>query len=235
MSANFIDDYVSLIAKSKTNSSSKRKRSSLPEDVGDELDGPWAPVTSVETVVPVLTLSDGDNPQSNKEQVEPTPIPSTKTASDEKPAPSDMPNEEAIDDPTMHIVEPDEEAEKWEKVNERKLTFTLPPRPPRGSVASSAKTTFHGPEEVDYQGRSWTAAPSGIRPEEEFGDHDCFIPKKCIRKFTGHTKGVHAIEFFPGTGHLLLSCSMDGKCKIWDVYEDRNVRRTYVGHTEAVR
>ena len=28
-----------------------------------------------------------------------------------------------------------------------------------------AKTTFHGHELVDYQGRSWTAPPSGIRAE----------------------------------------------------------------------
>jgi hypothetical protein len=33
----------------------------------------------------------------------------------------------------IHIVEPDEEDEKWELVNERKQSYTLPPRPPRGS------------------------------------------------------------------------------------------------------
>ena len=38
-----------------------------------------------------------------------------------------------------------------------------------------------------------------------------------------------------GIGHLLLSASLDGKCKIWDAVEDRNVRRTYCGHSEAVR
>lgn len=136
-------------------------------------------------------------------------------------------------DPTMHIQEPDEEDEKWEKVNERKLSFTLPKRPARGSVAPSATSTFHGQSKFDYQGRSWVCPPSGTRPDD--GDHDCYIPKKCVKKYTGHTKGVQAIEFFPGTGHLLFSASLDGKCKVWDVATDRNVRCTYSGHTEAVR
>lgn len=85
----------------------------------------------------------------------------------------------------------------------------------------------------DYQGKPWCDPPSGVR--DDGGDHNCFIPKKCIKKYTGHTKGVQCIEFFPGTGHLLLSGSMDGKCKIWDVLSDRNVKRTYSGHTEGVR
>jgi pre-mRNA-processing factor 17 len=72
-----------------------------------------------------------------------------------------------------------------------------------------------------------------VRPDD--GEHECFIPKKCVKKYTGHTKGVQGVEFFPGTGHLLLSGSMDGKCKVWDVLGDRNVCRTYAGHTEGVR
>jgi pre-mRNA-processing factor 17 len=49
--------------------------------------------------------------------------------------------------------------------------------------------------------------PSTLKPDD--GDHECFIPKKVIKKLTGHTKGVQAIEFIPRTGHLILSASMD--------------------------
>lgn len=31
------------------------------------------------------------------------------------------------------------------------------------------------------------------------------------------------------------SASLDGKCKIWDVYNERQVKRTYSGHSAAIR
>jgi hypothetical protein len=37
--------------------------------------------------------------------------------------------DEIVAVPNVHIIEPDEEAEKWEKVNERKQRYLLPPRP----------------------------------------------------------------------------------------------------------
>lgn len=196
----------------------KRKLPLLPEELGDEQEGPWLPGSADE-----IKISQPVEKQSRKEK-------------DDSPAKSGVGEEE---DATLlakrgiHIVEPDEEAEKWEKVNERKISNILPPRPARSSVAEDAKTVFHGKEERDYQGRSWTAVPSGIRGDD--GEHECFIPKKCIKKFVGHSKGVQAVELFPKTGHLLLSASLDGKCKVWDVLQDRNVRRTYAGHTEGVR
>ena len=55
-------------------------------------------------------------------------------------------------------------------------------------------------------------------------------------KVTGKSKGVQSLEFFPGTGHLLLSPSMDGKCKIWDSHSsEMQVKRTYIGHSEGIR
>ena len=61
-------------------------------------------------------------------------------------------------------------------------------------------------------GRSWLEAPKDKRKEN---DH-CFLPKRWIHTWSGHTKGVNAIRFFPGSGHLLLSAGLDGKVKIWD-------------------
>mmetsp|Transcript_4879 Transcript_4879/g.17698 ORF Transcript_4879/g.17698 Transcript_4879/m.17698 type:complete len:528 (+) Transcript_4879:241-1824(+) len=92
-------------------------------------------------------------------------------------------------------------------------------------------TKFHGKEETDYAGRSWIDAPKDAKADNAH----CYIPKKLIHTYTGHTKGVNKIQFFPGTGHLLLSGSLDGKVKIWDVASHRNVMRTYMGHSQGVR
>ena len=194
----------------KDTTKTKRQRLSIPENIGDDDQSPWAP----EPECTELSIEVGS-------KVEETIVISSV---DDSPV---------LEQENVYIVEPDEEAEKWEKVDEKKMSFTLPPRPQRGSTINEATSIFHGKELVDYQGRSWVTPPAGVRAETE--EHECFIPKKCIKKYTGHTKGVNVVEFFPKTGHLLLSASMDGKCKIWDVYGDRNVKRTFSGHSEAVR
>lgn len=125
--------------------------------------------------------------------------------------------------------------EDHDRRDERKISHLLPPRHNRDTESKTARSTFHGKAQSDYQGRSWMAPPAGARVEGEGEEHKCFTPKKCIHRYTGHTKGVQAIAFFPGYGHLLLSASMDGSVKIWDVNGGRGQRRTYLGHSAAVR
>ena len=62
-----------------------------------------------------------------------------------------------------------------------------------------------------------------------------FIPKKWIHTFQGHAKGVQRVKFFPKSGHLMLSASHDGTCKIWDVLTHKKCLRTYTGHNKAIR
>jgi hypothetical protein len=66
------------------------------------------------------------------------------------------------------------------------------------------KTHFHGKHEVDPNtGRSWMAPPKDKKKENDY----CYLPKKWIHTWAGHTKGVNAIRFFPGTGEHTSVCT----------------------------
>ncbi|KTG38262.1 hypothetical protein cypCar_00044170 [Cyprinus carpio] len=99
------------------------------------------------------------------------------------------------------------------------------------------KTVLHIKDAYDYQGRSYLHVPQdvGINLRSADVPDKCYLPKKQLHVWTGHTKGVSAIRLFPVSGHLLLSCSMDCKIKLWEVYNERRCARTFIGHSKAVR
>ena len=79
-----------------------------------------------------------------------------------------------------------------------------------------SKTQLHIDDPLDYLGRSFLHIPQdlnkNLRSEEPL--EKCFIPKKIIHTYTGHTKGIQKMQLFPVSGHLFLTCSMDCKVKV---------------------
>ena len=96
---------------------------------------------------------------------------------------------------------------------------------------SGDRSFFHGKELKNYAGEAWIAPPKDRKKEN---DH-CYAPKRCIHTWSGHTKGVQAIRFFPHHGHLILSAGLDSKIKIWDVHNSGKCMRTYLGHDKAIK
>ncbi|CEQ43099.1 SPOSA6832_04997 [Sporobolomyces salmonicolor] len=99
------------------------------------------------------------------------------------------------------------------------------------------KSVFHGKETHDYLGRTYLHVPldvEGVNLRGTPGEQECFVPKR------GHTKGVSRIQLFPGSGHLVLSGSLDTRIKtererqLWDVYQSGKCLRTFMGHSKAV-
>lgn len=99
------------------------------------------------------------------------------------------------------------------------------------------KTVLHIKDPVDYQGRSFLHPPQdvGVNLKSDSPPARCYLPKAQIHTWQGHTKGISAIRWFPKSAHLLLSCSMDCRVKLWEVYKERRCIRTYYGHRQAVR
>ncbi|KAK9453466.1 WD40-repeat-containing domain protein [Dipodascopsis uninucleata] len=105
------------------------------------------------------------------------------------------------------------------------------------AVTATEKTQFHGHSLYDYLGRTYMHVPKDldIDLDKEPGVQTCYIPKRRVHTWAGHKNGVSALRFFPRHGHLLLSSGMDSKVKLWDCYHDRELLRSYSGHSKAVK
>ncbi|KAI8998100.1 WD40-repeat-containing domain protein [Gaertneriomyces semiglobifer] len=121
---------------------------------------------------------------------------------------------------------------------EAQVASTVKPKPKDTEAQhGNERSVFHGEQERDYLGRTYMHVPAdlGIDLKAEPGIKDCFLPKKLIHTWTGHTKAVNVFRLFPKSAHLFISGSMDTKVKLWDVYHDRRCLRTFMGHSKAVR
>jgi pre-mRNA-processing factor 17 len=109
--------------------------------------------------------------------------------------------------------QPEEEEEPEPTVVRKKM------KPKRGGIGQET-SVFHGKSMTDYQGRTYMHPPVAEAPHlsSDASSQETFIPKTCIHTWTGHTQGVSVIRLFPGTGHLLLSGSMDTKIKVRSLF-----------------
>lgn len=103
-------------------------------------------------------------------------------------------------------------------------------------VFNAETTQFHGSALHDYQGRSYMHVPQDldINLRKEPGTERNYHPKKQIFKWKFGTKPITALRFFPNSGHLLLSASADAKIQIYSVYNERELLRSYSGHSKSV-
>lgn len=113
------------------------------------------------------------------------------------------------------------------------------------SSAEKESTEFLGLEQYDYQGRTYMHVPQdlGIDLRSDPTETKNFVPKKLIHTWhastggsaaSGGGKAITQMRFFPDSGHLLLSAAADSKVKIWDTYHQRELLRSYSGHSKSV-
>ena len=126
----------------------------------------------------------------------------------------------------------EEEEEEEEEEKELAKTTTKPKQ-----IEDQEESEFVGSQEFDYLGRTYMHVPRDldINLFKEPGEQECFIPKRKVHSWIGHSGGVTALRFFPKFGHILLSSGNDCKIKIWDVYHDREQLRIISGHDKSVK
>lgn len=111
---------------------------------------------------------------------------------------------------------PDEDDDEEDEEDAKAAAAIKSKAKARRSAFGQETSIFHGKSLTDYQGRTYMSPPLAVAPHlsSEAGSQETYIPKTCVHTWTGHTQGVSVIRTFPGTGHLLLSGSMDTKIKV---------------------
>ena len=107
-------------------------------------------------------------------------------------------------------------------------------------MGDAEKSEWHGDtssHDYFFGGRSWVQVDRTLGIAKE-APEKCYPPKKVINTFRSKsatdTKAITQMRFLPDTGHLLLTASADGMVRIYDVYHDRQMLRTYSGAKRSV-
>lgn len=97
-------------------------------------------------------------------------------------------------------------------------------------------TKFFG-NEADIKDVNFMQIPENLNIDltKDPGARKCSAPRRIFHTFDGHAGGVNKLEFFPRSGHLLLSCGNDSNIHLWSLYHDRKLLRAYYGHHMAVK
>ncbi|KAL2127543.1 hypothetical protein VTI74DRAFT_10572 [Chaetomium olivicolor] len=144
--------------------------------------------------------------------------------------------EELGSDEEYEVVEEDEEEEVVQSGTVVAAPREALARRKEAEEMGEETTTFHGESEGDYLGRTYMHVPQDldISLSKEVGSVTNYIPKKVVYTWRHHGKPVTALQLFPMSSHLGLSGAADGLVKIWDVYRERELLRTFSGHNKAI-
>jgi pre-mRNA-processing factor 17 len=147
--------------------------------------------------------------------------------------------EEVGEDEELASDEEYEEVEEEEVVESGAVVPALPQAISKRKEAEETggeSSVFVGSEQYDYQGRTYMHVPQDLDIDlrKEVGSTKNYVPKNLVHTWKSGTKQTVGLRFFPGSGHLLLSGSADTTVRIFDVYHQRELLRTYSGHTKAI-
>jgi len=147
--------------------------------------------------------------------------------------------EELGSDEEYEVVEEDGEEDEDEVVESGTVVKAPAPSLARRKEAEELgeeTSAFLGASEHDYLGRTYMHVPQDldISLTKEVGSVTNYIPKKLVHTWRPHGKPITALQLFPRSSHLGLTGAADGMVKIWDVYRDKEVLRSFAGHNKAV-
>ncbi|KAG7889171.1 hypothetical protein KL907_004852 [Ogataea polymorpha] len=175
--------------------------------------------------------SENENPKSRKQRAK-----ELKKRRKNKGDPKELDGENAYRGPWASYSESEDDSQ----LEEEEVQVPLEAASENGSEEEQPEeetTTFYGDSQYDYLGRTYMHVPNDVPTNlhKEPGSQRCYVPKRKIHTFAGHARGVQCLQFFPNSGHLLLTCGNDSSIKLWDVYHKRKLLRGFYGHMKPVK